>query len=346
MRAVTRQEGRTGGGVRTRPVPPPADAPGLALSGRWRPRGLGEPGRRRLLLLHVPKTGGSTLRMMIADHVPAEETFLSTGRHQWIEASVRDMQRCSAFLGHSFTVPLAMLPEDEWVSVLPVREPVAWWTSWYTYHRQRARPLGLEETFGRLTMDEWLRSTPDSELRNPQSSWLLSRHVLTWDHPGVRPGRLTDTALAAGADADVLVRGVEELVARASVVGTTDDLFGVYQRMCAAMGWEPRHLEALRENASNPSTVPGLTDLSPEQSRRLHELNGLDRYLHALARYRGTGTEPGHDAPDRVRTHDQRRVSRDDGRAGPSWPPTRGTGARLLRRGAGLLTSVAGRLDG
>ena len=80
---------------------------------------------RRLLLLHVPKTGGTSLRLMLQDHVPAERRFLSTGDYQWADTSIRQRSRYELFVGHNFLEPLYLLPEEDWVTALLVREPMA-----------------------------------------------------------------------------------------------------------------------------------------------------------------------------------------------------------------------------
>jgi len=260
---------------------------------RWMPpevyRRQTNPGIRRLLVVHPPKTGGSSLRSMLAAHVPRSRTSLSTGQHQWVGETAEDTRDTELFVGHQFLEPLYRYPADDWVTVLALREPLAWWRSWYKWRRTLLRDAGsFVDPISVVSMADWVDSRPDAELSNPQASWLLARTRVMFDSTAALPGRITalgaSLAESPGPAVDVLAR----LLAAITVLGPTEDLFGVYARTCAAMGWEERFTRSVRENTS--AQAPELLELRPDQVERLRSLNVLDSWLHSRAVRAGATT--------------------------------------------------------
>jgi len=102
------------------------------------------------------------------------------------------------------------------------------------------------------------------------------------------PGRIAalgaSLAESPGPAVDVLAR----LLAAITVLGPTEDLFGIYARTCAAMGWEEQFTRSVRENTSAQS--PELLQLRPDQVERLRSLNVLDSWLHSRAVRAGATT--------------------------------------------------------
>lgn len=230
----------------------------------------------RILLIHVPKTGGSSLRGMLAAHVPEEETFLST-RQEWTRSSLEDLRGIRLFAGHNYLEPLYLFPDDAWVTVLTWRDPLGWWQSMWKFRRRQLRESGdhdhrlLHETF-----DDYVQRRPPRHLSNPQTSWLLARARVMFDSvhagpdlAGSVPGMLKRDGLRA---ADLLERVVE----RVTVAGTIDQLLEVYRSTCVASGFDAAHQEPLRENVT---TEPDeLLALSPSSLDKLMSLNQLDAH--------------------------------------------------------------------
>lgn len=239
----------------------------------------------RLLVIHVPKTAGTSLRLMLARHFSPDEVFVSTGTAEWTGLSLDAMRGIRLFAGHCYLEPTYAFPDDRWVTVLPWREPVSWWESWWKYRRRLARDDGrvdhptLNETF-----DDFVRRSPDKRLANPQTSWLLARVRVMFDSvyaaEELAQGGLARLMHDGPAAADLLAR----LVERITVVGTTEDLLGTYGRTCAAMGLEPLAGDAPRSNASPED--PQLLALSEAGLDKLRRLTGLDQYGYELVQAR------------------------------------------------------------
>lgn len=279
---VVQTGSRTGDRPQERP-----DVRGQQLRSGWGPAWLERrDGRqRRILLVHVPKTGGSSLRRMLADHVPDATTFLSTGKQEWAHASLAELDTYQAFTGHNFLEPIYLFPQDEWVTVLALREPLAWWRSTYKYQRRRATATGKDHPALHDSFDGWLASRPDAELSNPQAAWLAARLRVMFDNPMLDDDRIGDLAASLSHTPDALVDLLERLLERITVLGVTEDLHDVYVRMCAAMGWTPVHHAAIRDNVSEEPEE--LMRLSAGQQERLLRLNRIDTYLHARAQAQG-----------------------------------------------------------
>lgn len=273
-------------GLRPRVAPEPWYADQILRRDRWIPEEIRlrqtKPGMKRLLILHSPKTGGSSLRRMFQKHVPANRTMLATGQHEWMQHSAQGTRDIQLFVGHQFLEPLYRYPEDPWVTVLPAREPLSWWRSWYKYRRgllHAARDFTDPLTV--LTMSEWVDSRRDVELSNPQASWLLTRTRVMFDSVVASPGAMASSGASLWESPAQAVELLGRLIGAVTVLGGTEDLMGIYRRTCKAMGWEPLYTTAVRENTS--SQAPELLELRPDQTERLLRINKIDSWLYAHA---------------------------------------------------------------
>lgn len=241
-----------------------------------------------MLVVHVPKTGGTSLRRMLAAHVPPGEVFLSTGQLEFADQSIRQLSRYTLFVGHNFLEPMYLLPDEQWTTLLAARDPVAWWRSLYSHTRQRALEAGLtEHAHVTMSMGQWVDSRTDEQLSNGQTSWLLARTRIMFDSRLARAASASSTVAESYRRSGQLVDLLDMLLERITVLGVTENLQQVYVDACKAFGWEPIHTEAMRENVTPQD--PELVALSDAQLNRLRGLNGLDRYLYerALERNRG-----------------------------------------------------------
>ena len=240
------------------------------------------PALRRLLLLHMPKTGGSSLRRMYAAHVPEGRTFLSTGKHEWVDRSRAQLRNTVLFTGHQFLEPLYWFPEDDWVTVLPVREPLSWWRSWYKFRRQQLTQVGnTRNPIVRRSLGEWVDGLADVELSNPQASYLVTRIRIGPESALLPRGRMIALGESLTDRPREVVKVLERLLERVTVLGVTEDLQSIYERTCAVMGWEPQFTQARRDNVSHEP--PELLALDAAQEARLRRVNGLDTWLYEQA---------------------------------------------------------------
>ncbi len=263
------------------------DYAGQLLRPGWLPKSIPDRApadRRRLLVIHIPKTGGSSLRVMFEGHVPPEETFLSTGAHEWVGRSVADLRSVRLFIGHQFLEPLYQFPQDDWVTALAVREPIAWWRSWYKFWRRRdansAGPPTMPATFG-----AFIDSSSDPDLSNPQASWLMARTRVMFDNPHSRADRLTDTGMHLHGDTGPTMELLDRLLDRVTALGTTEHLVDVYRTACRAMDWEPSFEVAAHENRAG--LAGSALDLTSAQEERLLGLNHIDAWMVQRAVGRG-----------------------------------------------------------
>lgn len=238
-------------------------------------------GEPRILLLHVPKTGGTSLRKMLQAHVSSKLTFLSTGHHQWLDRSPSELSRYKLFVGHNFLEPVYVLPELRWITVLPVRDPMSWWQSFYKFRRGQVASDWREDRITELTFDEWVSSQADQRLSNPQSSWLLTRIRIMFDSPFVPQGVIASSINGADVKGSALVDLLERMIGSVTVLGVTDDLYSIYMDVCQEAGWTPRFNEAVRSNVTEAASDD--LHLSPDQEKRLRSLNGLDALMYSWA---------------------------------------------------------------
>ncbi len=243
-------------------------------------------GEPRILLLHVPKTGGTSLRKMLQAHVSSKLTFLSVGNHQWLERSPSELSRYRLFVGHNFLEPLYVLPDVRWVTVLAVRDPMAWWRSFYKFRRRQVASDWREDRITEVTFDEWVSSQTDQKLSNPQSSWLLTRIRIMFDSPFAPKGAIASSVDGAAVKGAALVELLERMIGSVTVLGVTDDLYSIYADVCREAGWTPRFTESVRSNVTEGA--PEDLQLSPDQEKRLLSLNGLDGLMYSWALKRRT----------------------------------------------------------
>jgi hypothetical protein len=248
----------------------------------------------RVLLLHVPKTGGTSLRKMLQAHVSSKLTFLSAGNHQWLERSPRELSQYRLFVGHNFLEPLYVLPDLRWITVLAVRDPTAWWRSYYKFRRQQVASDWRQDRITEMTFDEWVSSQADNKLSNPQASWLLTRIRIMFDSSFAPRGVIASSIGSADAQGPGLVELLERMIGSVTVLGVTDDLYSIYSEVCREAGWTPRFEDSVRSNVTE--ATPTDLRLSPAQEKRLLSLNGLDGLMYSWAldrRSRGGDQQAG-----------------------------------------------------
>jgi hypothetical protein len=221
-----------------------------------------------LLLVHLPKTAGTTLAQLLRYHY-RDGAFMGAGnvlsRPEEAEPRLQAIARkpaVRAAAGHvSFGLAERVLPDATFVTIL--REPVARTLSQYFFLAELGRggglvPPGLEEDARGLGLDEaFERGYLLDDLQTRMLCGLLSPYE-----------QLPE---------DALERAQANLSERFAYVGTTERFDQLLAVLNLALRWPTTAHEPARENPHRPAEVPDdLRALAAERNR-------LDRDLHAFA---------------------------------------------------------------
>jgi hypothetical protein len=224
--------------------------------------------RDPLLLVHLPKTAGTTLAQLMRYHYRGG-AFKGAGNvlSRLDEAEPRlqligRKPRVRASAGHvSFGLAEQVLPDATFVTIL--REPVARTLSQYYFLTESGNGTGL--------VPSWL----DREVRGMGLDEAFERGYLVDD---------LQTRMLCGLvspydelPADALARATTNLHDRFAYVGTTERFDELLAVLNLALGWPTTAYERARENTRRPREAPD--DLLPLAAER----NRLDTELHAYA---------------------------------------------------------------
>jgi hypothetical protein len=225
-------------------------------------------GRDPLLLVHLPKTAGTTLAQLMRYHY-RDGAFMGAGnvlsRPDEAEPRLQAIGRkpaVRAAAGHvSFGLAERVLPDATFVTIL--REPVARTLSQYYFLTEFGRggglvPPGLEEDVRGLGLgDAFDRGYLLDDLQTRMLCGAMSPY-----------GDLPAAALE---------RAKANLRDRFAYVGTTEKFDELLAVLNLALGWPTTAHEPARENPHRPAEVPGeLRALAVERNPR-------DLELHAFA---------------------------------------------------------------
>lgn len=254
----------------------------------------------RLVFLHVPKTGGTSLHAALARHFPPEAVVHVAGPADWGDALV-PASGIRYIAGHTRFSAAALVPGPRRI-VTVLREPAERIVSLHVFWKrhQDARSPDLREAMEKDLLG-FLRS-PEPRVRaaidNAMARQLFGPAQVAAD------GTWFTTASAAGAPArlsqqDVLDGALANLGA-CDEVGLMDELPAFYRRVCAAMGMAPGpDPERLNTRDSPPpglAPAPPAEPLTPEIRAELDRLTRLDRIVYEAARARlgaaGAGPQP------------------------------------------------------
>jgi hypothetical protein len=224
--------------------------------------------RDPLLLVHLPKTAGTTLAQLMRYHYSGG-AFMGAGnvlsRPDEAEPRLQAIGRkpaVRAAAGHvSFGLAERVLPDATFVTIL--REPLARTLSQYYFLTEFGRggglvPPGLEEDVRGLGLgDAFDRGYLLDDLQTRMLCGAISPY-------GDLP-------------ADALARAKANLRDRFAYVGTTERFDELLAVLNLALGWPTTAHEPARENPHRPAEVPGeLRALAVERNPR-------DLELHAFA---------------------------------------------------------------
>jgi hypothetical protein len=245
---------------------------------------------RRLVFLHLAKTGGTTLDHHFAQAFAADE--ICPKNSDLYDLSTEELARYRYFSGHFVYDQLRRIPGPIF-TVTVLRNPIERVISNY-YFLKRHTPRHLADhpipaaTAARQCPDllSFLRS-PDIDIRYLIEN-NMARQLAGRVHIAEGGGYLFPSAGRAipMSELDIVHRATGALLAM-DVVGFTQDLASVYARVALAFDM-PQHIELARLNTrseTSPSLEPMAEEpVSDEARRELNRLTNLDRILYRLAR--------------------------------------------------------------
>jgi hypothetical protein len=241
----------------------------------------------RLVFLHLPRTGGTTLHRQLLAAFPPEQVCPERfpDLYRWPEERLAPYR---LFSGHFTTRAVDRIPGDK-VRVTVLRDPVArilsTWQFW-------ARHNEAWHATGTYAGPAAARNSPDlatflatrepevCDAVNNQMARYLAGQVTARREGGLWENgvRLTDEGVLARAEAQL--RSFE-------FVGLTEELDGLYQRLVPACGLPPcPRLPRLNSRDDQGPILDAVREpeLTPEALALLDDLTRLDRPLYALAR--------------------------------------------------------------
>lgn len=272
---------------------------------------------RPLVVLHLPKTAGTTLRhaVEVAARDEQVETLYGDGS---VEAFLEDSERrrrAEVVIGHlSYGMHRHLGPSARYVTLL--RDPVDRAVS--EYHFIASHPEHDEHAEARRRpLLDFVAWRADAGRANPQTALIARSSGL---HRGDDPVTEED-----------LDRALDRLDRRFAVVGLTDRFDESLAALCVWAGWEPpRYLD---RNVT-PSR-PAVEELDPATRDRIAEVHRHDAVLVARAR-------TAFDALVASQGREHARVTAELARRnGPGWQVVRAAATRAaslrhrLRRGPG-----------
>jgi hypothetical protein len=215
-----------------------------------------------LIFLHVPKTAGATLTVILGRHYPPEAIFHigGPGRPTLKEFEALPLQeraRFTCLAGHvAFGVHRLLPGPARYITML--RDPVDRLVSLYYYVRETPEHSMHEHVVReRVTLEEFVRSRPsDAQVR------LVSGPP----HDGAATRETLQRAQ----------RNLRERFAAFGLAERFDDSLLLFARV---MGW--RHLYFRRQNVTRRR--PARSTLAPSTVAMIEERNVLDRELHTFA---------------------------------------------------------------
>jgi hypothetical protein len=219
-----------------------------------------------LLFLHIPKTGGITLRQVVERQYPRARTHL-VGDPYWAFWDMPEHLRARLRLveGHMPLGLHAALPQPS-TYVTMLREPLERVVSDYYYLlRTPTAKFHDEVTSRRMSLADLVRSGISVEFDNEQTR-------LLGDDPWVEFGACSTEMV------DAAKRNLRERFAAVGLVERFDLSLLV---MARALGWR-RPLYYVRRNVTRDR--PRVGDLDVETRRLLEETHRFDRELYSFAR--------------------------------------------------------------
>jgi hypothetical protein len=229
--------------------------------------------RDLLVLVHIPKTAGTTLWRLMEHHYPRASYRIGNAirRPDGVERGLSHVVRKPGIRAAAGHVPFGILserlpPESRYVAIL--RDPVERTLSHYAY------VVDPPPRSGAGLVPPWLPRKPRG---------LALEDCL--EERGYIPNDFQTRMLCGIASPydplppDALERATRNLRERFAYVGTTERFDELLALLTLELGWPTVAYEPARPNPNRLRRE----DLSPETLRRVEEWTALDRELHAFA---------------------------------------------------------------
>lgn len=228
-----------------------------------------------LIFVHIPKTGGKTLDLVIDRQYPRGKAYRLSYQAQeeygpFFAMTPEQRGRLQCITGH---VPYGFhqhLPGKSFVYVSLLREPVARFISEYRYLLRDKRPLAWRPPDAVM---EDLEKFLDYRIENHSTN--VQTRIISGYFP--KPGELPPYAPLPSDALDVAKRNMREHFA---VVGTMERYDETLLLIKKRAGWT-RSVHYVRMNASSERSAP--EKLPPRLVERIREHNRLDAELYECA---------------------------------------------------------------